>query len=54
MALARFRVPGFVGGTQTGAITGVGSQITGLAKRIQVNAALVADPSKLTIYKHRR
>ncbi len=34
----------------TGAITGTASQITGLAGRIQVNAALLADPSKLTIY----
>ncbi|HVV41676.1 MAG TPA: flagellar hook-associated protein FlgK [Nitrobacter sp.] len=34
----------------TGAITGTGSQITGLAGRIQVNAALLADPSKLTTY----
>jgi flagellar hook-associated protein 1 FlgK len=34
----------------TGAITGTGSQITGLAGRISVNAALLADPSKLTVY----
>jgi flagellar hook-associated protein 1 FlgK len=34
----------------TGAITGAASQITGLAGRIQVNAALLADPSKLTVY----
>ncbi len=34
----------------TGAITATGSQITGLAGRIQVNAALLADPSKLTVY----
>lgn len=34
----------------TGAITGAASQITGLAGRIQVNAALLADPSKLTTY----
>lgn len=34
----------------TGAITGSASQITGLAGRIQVNAALLADPSKLTVY----
>ncbi|MCE3257690.1 MAG: Flagellar hook-associated protein, partial [Nitrobacter vulgaris] len=32
------------------AITGTASQITGLAGRIQVNAALLADPSKLTVY----
>ena len=34
----------------TGAISATGSQITGLAGRIQVNAALLADPSKLTVY----
>jgi flagellar hook-associated protein 1 FlgK len=34
----------------TGAITGVAPQQTGLAGRITVNAALVADPSKLTVY----
>jgi flagellar hook-associated protein 1 FlgK len=34
----------------TGAVTGTASQITGLAGRIQVNAALLADPSKLTVY----
>lgn len=34
----------------TGAITGSTSQITGLAGRIQVNAALLADPAKLTVY----
>ena len=34
----------------TGVITGTASQITGLAGRIQVNAALLADPSKLTVY----
>jgi flagellar hook-associated protein 1 FlgK len=34
----------------TGAITSTASQITGLAGRIQVNAALLADPSKLTVY----
>lgn len=34
----------------TGAITGTASQITGLAGRIQVNAKLLADPSKLTVY----
>jgi flagellar hook-associated protein 1 len=42
----------FTDGTSlyTGAITSQGSQQTGLAGRITVNAALVADPSKLTIY----
>lgn len=34
----------------TGAITSNASQQTGLAGRITVNAALLADPSKLTIY----
>ena len=34
----------------TGAITRNGSQQTGLAGRITVNAALLSDPSKLTVY----
>jgi flagellar hook-associated protein 1 FlgK len=34
----------------TGAITGSGSQLRGLAGRIAVNAALLSDPSKLTSY----
>jgi flagellar hook-associated protein 1 FlgK len=34
----------------TGSFTAVGSQQTGLAGRITVNAALLADPSKLTVY----
>src|SRR5215208_6515091 len=34
----------------TGSITGTRSQQTGLAGRITVNAALLADPSKLTVY----
>jgi flagellar hook-associated protein 1 FlgK len=34
----------------TGAITGTGSQQTGLAGRITVNSALLADPSKVTVY----
>jgi flagellar hook-associated protein 1 FlgK len=34
----------------TGAITSNGSQMTGLAGRITVNSALLADPSKLTVY----
>lgn len=34
----------------TGKITGTGSQMTGLAGRITVNAALTSDPSKLTVY----
>jgi flagellar hook-associated protein 1 FlgK len=35
----------------TGALTGSGSQTTGFAGRISVNAALVADPSKLVLYQ---
>jgi len=38
------------GSLYTGKITGSGSQMTGLAGRITVNAALLADPSKLTVY----
>ena len=34
----------------TGAIGATGSQITGLAGRLKVNNALVADPSKLVLY----
>jgi flagellar hook-associated protein 1 FlgK len=34
----------------TGAITGTGSQQTGLAGRITVNSALLTDPSKVTVY----
>jgi len=34
----------------TGAITSSGAQFTGFAGRITVNAALLADPSKLTVY----
>jgi len=34
----------------TGSITRNGSQQTGLAGRIRVNAALLSDPSKLTVY----
>ena len=34
----------------TGAITGNGPQLTGLAGRITVNSALLSDPSKLTVY----
>jgi flagellar hook-associated protein 1 len=34
----------------TGAITASGSQMAGLAGRISVNAAVVADPSKLSVY----
>jgi flagellar hook-associated protein 1 FlgK len=34
----------------TGAYLGSGSQLTGLAGRISVNAALLADPSKMSVY----
>jgi flagellar hook-associated protein 1 len=34
----------------TGAITGNGSQMTGLAGRITVNSALISNPSNLTVY----
>jgi flagellar hook-associated protein 1 len=34
----------------TGAITGTGSQQTGLAGRITLNSALLADPSRLTVF----
>ncbi|MBN8981913.1 MAG: flagellar hook-associated protein FlgK [Rhizobiales bacterium] len=34
----------------TGAITGNGSQMVGLASRISVNTALVGDPSRLIVY----
>jgi flagellar hook-associated protein 1 len=46
------QLPVFTDGTQlyTGSITRNGSQQTGLAGRITVNAALLADPSKLTVY----
>jgi flagellar hook-associated protein 1 FlgK len=46
------QMPVFTDGTQlyTGKITGTGVQQTGLAGRITVNAALVADPSRLTVY----
>ena len=35
----------------TGAITGTGSQLTGLAARIAVNPLVAADPSNLIIYQ---
>ena len=38
------------GSLYTGKITASGSQMTGLAGRINVNPALVGDPSKLTVY----
>jgi flagellar hook-associated protein 1 FlgK len=46
------KLPLFTDGNSlyTGAITGTGSQQTGLAGRITVNAAVLADPSKLSVY----
>lgn len=38
------------GSTYTGVITSQGSQTTGLAGRISVNAALVTDPSRMSVY----
>jgi flagellar hook-associated protein 1 FlgK len=38
------------GALYTGKITASGSQMTGLAGRINVNPALLADPSRLTVY----
>lgn len=45
-------LPFFTDGTQpyTGAISVLGSQSIGLAARININAALLADPSKLVAY----
>src|SRR5579862_5172524 len=40
-----------VGAPYSGAITAAGSQSVGYAGRIQVNAALIADPSKLVSYQ---
>jgi flagellar hook-associated protein 1 len=46
------QLPLFLDGTQpiTGAITSTGSQITGLAGRITVNAAVVTSPASLVAY----
>jgi flagellar hook-associated protein 1 FlgK len=46
------QLPLFTDGTSlyTGAITGAGSQQTGFAGRITVNAALFSDPSKLNVF----
>jgi flagellar hook-associated protein 1 FlgK len=46
------QLPVFTDGNSlyTGSITSNGSQLTGLAGRITVNAALVADPSKFTVF----
>jgi flagellar hook-associated protein 1 FlgK len=47
------QLPLFLDGTTpiTGAITGAGSQDTGLAARIAVNPAIVANPSSLIVYQ---
>jgi flagellar hook-associated protein 1 FlgK len=52
LANGNVQLPVFTDGTSlyTGAITANGSQQTGLAGRITVNAALLSDPSKLTVY----
>jgi flagellar hook-associated protein 1 len=52
LASGSSQLPVFTDGSQlyTGAITGFGSQQTGLAGRITINPALLADPSKLTVY----
>lgn len=46
------QLPVFTDGANaySGAITGAGSQLTGLAGRITVNASLLADPTKLSTY----
>jgi len=46
------QLPLFTDGSSlyTGAITGSGSQMTGLAGRIQVNPALLSNPSNMTVY----
>jgi flagellar hook-associated protein 1 FlgK len=46
-------LPLFVDGnkTYTGAVTGTGAESVGYAGRIAVNAALIADPSKLVTYQ---
>jgi flagellar hook-associated protein 1 FlgK len=47
------QLPLFLDGTTpiTGAITGAGSQDTGLAARIAVNGALLANPANLVVYQ---
>jgi flagellar hook-associated protein 1 len=52
LAAGSAQLPVFTDGSllYTGSITGSGSQQTGLAGRITVNSALLADPSKLTVY----
>jgi flagellar hook-associated protein 1 FlgK len=52
LASGNAQLPLFTDGSAlyTGTLKGSGSQMTGLAGRIQVNAALIADPSKLSSY----
>src|ERR1700730_6633229 len=52
LASGSVQLPVFTDGNSpyTGSITRNGSQQTGLAGRITVNAALLSDPSKLTVY----
>jgi len=52
LASGSVQLPLFTDGSSlyTGAITASGSQQTGLAGRITVNAALLSDPSKMTVY----
>ncbi|HWK96097.1 MAG TPA: flagellar hook-associated protein FlgK [Pseudolabrys sp.] len=52
MANGTSQMPFFTDGTSiySGAVDGVGSQITGLAGRIAVNVSLIADPSALVKY----
>jgi flagellar hook-associated protein 1 FlgK len=52
LASGSAQLPVFTDGNllYTGSITRTGSQLTGLAGRITVNPALVADPSKFTVF----
>jgi len=52
LASGKVQLPVFTDGNllYTGSITRNGSQQTGLAGRITVNAALLSDPSKMTVY----
>jgi flagellar hook-associated protein 1 len=52
LASGNVQLPVFTDGNSlyTGSVTRYGAQQTGLAGRITVNPALVADPSKLTVY----
>jgi flagellar hook-associated protein 1 len=52
LASGSLQLPVFTDGNllYTGSITRNGSQQTGLAGRITVNAALLSDPSKMTVY----